>query len=545
MIERVDRLEALGDRLGVQRFDVVASAVVGALVGLSVLLLLDPVLNRAIVDRTLDVALSSLSTLAAAGLGALAMLRYRESGRFSALLQASAFFTLASLSGITVLLVLLKLDGRVEIGLTLGLPQQLPLYVSALTWLTTAGIFAASGFSALRGAHGRTAHARWLVGLPILVIAALTLVLYPVRDSLPPLIDDEGLKLLIGEPNRPLPLPGITPLAYILVAVTTLLFFAGALIYRRAYLRQGRVADGVLAIALVIAGFAELQQGFYPGVYTGLVTTGYFLRLVAYAVLLIGIYGEQRADLRALRTANASLDRMRITETERAALEERTRLAREIHDGLAQQLWFAKLKFDRLASQLPDEVAPLSGEVSQALDSAIAEARQATVTMRTSIDQELPLSDMIKRAVEDFAQRSGLRGEVQSAPEVPGAVPPRHQVELLRILQESLTNVRRHADATVVRVGVEVVDGALLMSISDNGRGFELESARGDGLGLLGMEERARLIGGQLRVTSAPSEGTLVELRLPLMVPAGIPGIPEEAVDGGAALAAEAAAGRS
>jgi hypothetical protein len=59
------------------------------------------------------------------------------------------------------------------------------------------------------------------------------------------------------------------------------------------------------------------------------------------------------------------------------------------------------------------------------------------------------------------------------------------------------------------------------------------------------MEERARLIGGQLRVTSAPSEGTLVELRLPLMVPAGIPGIPDDAVDGGPALAAEAAAGRS
>ena len=114
------------------------------------------------------------------------------------------------------------------------------------------------------------------------------------------------------------------------------------------------MADGFLSIALVIAGFAELQQGFYPGVYTGLVTTGYVLRLIAYGVLLVGIYGEQRSDLRALRAANAALDRMRVSEGERAALEERTRLAREIHDGLAQQLWFAKLKFDRLAAQLPD-----------------------------------------------------------------------------------------------------------------------------------------------------------------------------------------------
>jgi signal transduction histidine kinase len=321
--------------------------------------------------------------------------------------------------------------------------------------------------------------------------------------------------------------------------------FRFALIYRRAYLRQGRVADGFLAIALVIAGFAELQQGFYPGVYTGLVTTGYFLRLLAYGVLLIGIYAEQRADLRALRGANASLDRMRITESERAALEERTRLAREIHDGLAQQLWFAKLKFDRLATLLPDEVESLSGEVSQALDSALAEARQATLTMRTSIDQELPLADMITRVVEDFAQRSGLRTDLHAAPEVPGAVPPRHQVELMRILQESLTNVRRHADATVVRVRVEVVDGALLLSISDNGRGFELSNARGDGFGLLGMEERAQLIGGHLQVTSAPSEGTLVELRLPLIVPAaGVPGYPDEVPDGGQPRMTEASAGR-
>ena len=212
-----------------------------------------------------------------------------------------------------MLLVLLKLDGRMEVGLTLGLPQQLPLYVSAATWLTAGGVFVASGLSALTGARGRTAHARWLVILPILVIAALTLVVFPVRLRLPPLIDEDGLRLLIAEPGRALPLPGITPLAYALVGATGFLFLASALLYRRAYVRDGRVADGFLAIALVIGGFAELQQGFYPGVYTGLVTTGYLLRLLAYGVLLVGIYGEQRSDLRALRAANAALDRMRVS----------------------------------------------------------------------------------------------------------------------------------------------------------------------------------------------------------------------------------------
>jgi signal transduction histidine kinase len=470
-----------------------------------------------IVDRTLDVALSSLSLLAAVVLSALAMLRYRESGRVSALLQASAFLTLGILDAVVIALVLGKLDGRV--GLTLGMPEQLPLYATATVWLTVAGVLAASGLSALREARGRAAHARWLVLAPPLVIIALTLVVYPERGRLPSLIDEEGLKLLITEPDRTLPLPGITWLALSLAAITVALFVIAALLYRTSYVRSGRVADGYLSLALIVAAFSEIQQGFYPGVYTGLVTGGHFLRFLALLVLVVGIYAEQRADLRALRAANAELDRMRLTERERAALEERTRLAREIHDGLAQQLWFAKLKFDRLAATLPAEDAGQGAEVSQALDAALAEARQATMTMRTSIDQDLPLSAMIGRVVEDFAQRSEIHATFQADAEVPLAVPPRQQVELLRITQESLTNVSRHADATVARVKASVDEGALLITITDNGRGFDPEAARSGGLGVLGMEERARLIGGTLHITSAPSEGTTVALRVPLIVP--------------------------
>ena len=76
------------------------------------------------------------------------------------------------------------------------------------------------------------------------------------------------------------------------------------------------------------------------------------MRLVAYTVLLAGTFADQRSDLRALRSAYTALDRMRVNEAERATLEERARLAREIHDGLAQHLWFAKLKFERLSSTL-------------------------------------------------------------------------------------------------------------------------------------------------------------------------------------------------
>ncbi len=509
-------------QLRLQRFDVVLMTTLGLMTGITLLLVLDPRLSFVIVDRSMDVAVTSLTTLTAAVLGALAMLRYRESGRLSTLLQASAFATLAITSGITVALLLLHLDARV--GLSLGMPEQLPLYVSQATRLTIASLFLTGGVAALRGDRARPRHARFVLVLPTVLIALGTLVIYPFGNSLPSLITQAGLENLIADPHATSPIPGVTDLAYALAAITLVVLLAGAVVYRFAYTGDSPVTDGFLSIALVIGAFAELQYAFYPGVYAGLVTTGDGLRLLSFGVLLLGIHAEQRADLRALRRAYAALDRLRLTETERAALEERSRLAREIHDGLAQHLWFAKLKFERLAATVPDDARGLSSEVGQALDSAIVEARQAMVTMRTAIDQDMPLTDMISRAIDDFGQRSGIRVEYQ-ADGLPGAIPPRQQIELLRIIQEAMTNIRKHADATVVRVKAEVVDGNLVVSVGDNGRGFDPENARDDGLGLTGMEERARLMGGQLHIASAPSDGTVVELTLPLILLTGVPGV--------------------
>ena len=127
-------------------------------------------------------------------------------------------------------------------------------------------------------------------------------------------------------------------------------------------------------------------------------------------------------------------------------------VARELHDGLAQDLWFAKLKHERLVPYVPDDQKELAQEVTQALDSAISEAKQAVVTMRAADDRDRPLEELMSRTIEDFAARSGVRADF-SAADLPDALPVRTQVELLRMLQEALTNVRKHADATVVRIG--------------------------------------------------------------------------------------------
>ena len=311
------------------------------------------------------------------------------------------------------------------------------------------------------------------------------------------------------------PMPDVTAIALVLQAVSATLFLVGVVLYRRSYLRDGPVADGYLAVAMLIGAFAEIHFFFYPGAYTGLVTTSDALRLAFFVVLLTGIYAESRSDLRALRSAYAALDRLRSSEAERATLEERTRLARELHDGLAQDLWFAKLKHERLVPYVPEDQKGLAQEVTSALDSAIDEAKQAMVTMRAGDDRDRPLEELMSRTIDDFAARSGVRADF-SAADLPASLPPRTQVEVLRVLQEALTNVRKHADATVVRVSADVDGSNLHLVVVDNGRGFRPEESTGDGLGLQGMKERARLMGGELRVISEPSGGTTVDLVVPM-----------------------------
>jgi signal transduction histidine kinase len=509
----MERVQRERDRLRPGRLDLVLAVTVVALVGATMLVIVDPQLDFVIVDRSLDVAVNSLTTLASAGLAAVALSRYRESGRISSLFQAGALFLLSVVGGFHVLLIILRLDGRV--GFSFGLPEQFPVYMVTLAWLTAAVLFLLGSAAAVRGIRARPVISRRLIVFPPLILVAVAAVLYQAQDLLPTMIGPDGIRALIEEPRTASPLPGAQPMMLVICGVNAVLLVLAAVLLRFAYVQNGPVTDGFLSVGLVIAAFAQLHFPLYPGVYTALVTTGDALGLAFYGALLLGIDAEARSDLRALRAAYVALDRLRVTETERAALEERSRLAREIHDGLAQHLWFAKLKHERLSPLVPDEARGLSGEVGQALDAAIVEARQALVTMRSGTDPQMPLGELITQMADDFGNRSGLRVHALADP-LPATLPARQQAELLRVIQEALTNVGKHADATVVRVRAAMDGDDLVVMVSDNGRGFDPSSVRTDGLGLRGMEERARLMGGELNVTSAPSDGTTVSLRFPV-----------------------------
>jgi signal transduction histidine kinase len=499
------------------RLDVLILAAAG--VGLVATLLpqIDPDLNIVMRDRTLDVALSALLFVAATGLAVLTFLRYRETGRLASFLQSSAVALWAAFTLVQLLFIVFRLDD--DVGLSLANPGQLPLWVSGAVRMSVSGLFMISGIAAIMGIYGGARRRFRMVFLPVVVIALLTMVAYPLRELLPPLIEPEGLAALLAQPGEFGLLPGFTGLALVIVIVTVTGLVAGVVLYRMTWARGGPTSDAFTALGLVILAVAEVQYALWPSVYTNLVTISDIMRLVAYTVLLAGAFADQRSDLRALRSAYAALDRMRVNEAERATLEERARLAREIHDGLAQHLWFAKLKFERLSSTLSEEDRPLAEEVTQALDEAIVEAREALVTMRSSLEEDVPFADMLVRTVDDFESRSGLRVEFTAATGIPSALAPRVQVELLRIVSEALNNVRKHADATLVRINAEVVDGELLITVTDNGRGFSQTEAFDRGMGLQGMRERARLIGGSLQVNSELSGGTTIEVRSPLVSP--------------------------
>lgn len=517
---QMEQLLERRDLLALRRLDLVLLATAGGLLVATAIFLSTPSLSFSLLDRSADMAINSLSFLAASSLAALALARYRESGRVAGLFQSSAFLVMAWLAGLNMVVVGLRVDFR--FGLTLGLPEQLPLLIWSGSRLLAAALLVVGGVAAL-GALGPPPKVRRTLLAPILGMTIVTFVLFAIREILPgfdqllpQFLGPEGILAMIEESSRPGAMPGLTPIGAVLQATAAGLFLGGALLYRRSYLRNGPVADGYLAVALLLSAIAEIHFAIYPGVYSGLVTSGDALRLASFVVLLLGINAESRADLRALRAAYAALERLRMSETERATLEERTRLARELHDGLSQDLWFAKLKHERLVPHVPKEQRGLAAEVTQALDAAIAEAKQALVTMRAGIERDRPLQELLSEAVEDFGSRSGLLADF-SAADLPASLPPRTQVEVLRVLQEALTNVRKHADATVVRVSAEVEHGMLKLRVVDNGRGFWPDESSGDGLGVQGMKERARLMGGELEIVSEPSSGTGVHLAVPVV----------------------------
>jgi two-component system nitrate/nitrite sensor histidine kinase NarX len=200
-----------------------------------------------------------------------------------------------------------------------------------------------------------------------------------------------------------------------------------------------------------------------------------------------------------------------------AIVEERERLAREIHDGLAQTLSLLSMQLGQVRSLLnggnvEDGLDELR-EMGRVIDAGYEEVREAITSLRLAAPKGADWSDWLQEYVNDFGVRHDLTAELRiPSNQAPLVLPPHQEVHLTRILQEALNNIRKHAQASQVQMALIPNGRKLQLRIEDDGRGFDVERVRGrqGSYGLSTMQERAELLGGSLRVKSAPGQGTTI-----------------------------------
>ncbi len=199
--------------------------------------------------------------------------------------------------------------------------------------------------------------------------------------------------------------------------------------------------------------------------------------------------------------------------------EERTGIARELHDEIGQAMTAIKIDLSWLRKELPKDQALLLERTKGTLrvaDSAIKTVRKISSELRPGILDDLGLTAAIQWQAGEFEERTGVKCEVSVEREVMVLEQDR-STAVFRIFQEALTNVARHAGATRVGVNLSERDGRLVMEITDNGKGITPSQISGrKAFGLMGMRERAAFLGGQLQISGGPGRGTRVTVSIPL-----------------------------
>ncbi|MBI3014204.1 MAG: HAMP domain-containing protein [Candidatus Tectomicrobia bacterium] len=205
-----------------------------------------------------------------------------------------------------------------------------------------------------------------------------------------------------------------------------------------------------------------------------------------------------------------------------AVLKERERIAREMHDGLAQSLGYLHLKIrsaENLLGPSPDpKVAEEVRAMRRVIEEAYEEVRQSIFGLRTMVSRGLGVIPTLTEYLHDFSERNGIPVDLQIPTGQEISFPPAGEVQLIRIIQEALANVRKHAQAKRARIAFEVNGTSTQVTVADDGRGFDPKETLKAGrlqFGLQTMRERAESLGGKLEVISAPGKGTRVLVHIP------------------------------
>jgi signal transduction histidine kinase len=258
--------------------------------------------------------------------------------------------------------------------------------------------------------------------------------------------------------------------------------------------RTGDELTGWFALASPLAALAAVNYFLYPSLYPGFVYTGDVMRLGFYVMLAFGAAREIASWQRELVQAATS--------------GERRRIARDLHDGLAQELAFIVGQTRNLVEKTGDH-GPFAN-IAAAAERALDESRTAIAALSRRVDEPLDVS--LAQAAEDVAGRVGTQVRLDLAPGV--TVGGDLREDLARIVREAVTNAARHGGARTVTVTMSNTDG-LRLRIADDGDGFDAAASPRRGFGLTSMRERAQARGGDFEVRSGPGEGTVGEVVIP------------------------------
>ena len=239
-------------------------------------------------------------------------------------------------------------------------------------------------------------------------------------------------------------------------------------------------------------------------------------------VLFRDITERQQAEAR-LRESEQDLRHLAaqlITAQER----ERERISRELHDELGQALLVLKLQAGNIQEQIEKNPTVAEGEcreMSANLNQLVENVRRLSRDLSPAVLQDLGLTSALRHLVNEFAKRHNLPANLDLPPDLDGLVPRKAQINIYRILQESLTNIGKYAQASNLTLAVNQDESQVFFRLADDGQGFDVEKARARestrrGLGLAGMEERGRMLGGKLEIKSEPGQGTEIILSVPI-----------------------------
>jgi two-component system NarL family sensor kinase len=219
-----------------------------------------------------------------------------------------------------------------------------------------------------------------------------------------------------------------------------------------------------------------------------------------------------------------AIERTQLAEqaTRVALVEERNRLAREVHDTLAQELTGIALQLeaaDALLEHSPDRARARIRQALERTRESLEEARRSVLDLRAGPLERQALPAALETLGQRFTAETGTPVAFQQALVGP-RLPARVEEALYRIAQEALVNVRRHAQAGAVRIELHQTNDGVQLIVADNGRGFDVQlpdaGAHAHGFGLIGMQERARLLNGDMQISSCPGAGAQVEVTIPV-----------------------------